>query len=180
MNTKDSSEIKGVRAINLSEGYVTFYGNGLKAQILPWYIALYYSATIPTHINRGYRGFRIFISKIVITLPIPGMSRYTIPLDSLLVAITNETCVKSSMEYQDYKVVSTHAHEISGWTILSIIIHSRDSHLGGTNGDVQYDISTPAFNNGEQLEYFHGRILRLQQEIMLSGEIVSPSRLLYQ
>ena len=40
------------------------------------------------------------------------------------------------------------------------------------NGDVQSDLATLAFNNGEQLEDFHSRILRLQQEIMLSGEIV--------
>ena len=48
------------------------------------------------------------------------------------------------------------------------------------NGDVQSDLATLAFRNGEQLEYFHSRILRLQQEIMLSGEIVSPTRLLLQ
>ena len=34
--------------------------------------------------------------------------------------------------------------------------------------------------NGEQLEDFHSRILRLQQEIMISGETVSPTRLLLQ
>ena len=48
------------------------------------------------------------------------------------------------------------------------------------NGDVQSDLATLAFKNGEQLEDFHSRILRLQQEIMLSGEIVSPTRLLFQ
>ena len=48
------------------------------------------------------------------------------------------------------------------------------------NGDVQSDLATLAFRNGEQLEYFHSRILRLQQEIMPSGEIVSPNRLLLQ
>ena len=48
------------------------------------------------------------------------------------------------------------------------------------NGDVQSDLATLDFRNGEQLEYFHSRILRLQQEIMLSGEIVSPTRLLIQ
>ena len=48
------------------------------------------------------------------------------------------------------------------------------------NGDVQSDLATLAFKNGEQLEDFHSRILRLQQEIMLSGEIVSPTRLLLQ
>ena len=84
------------------------------------------------------------------------------------------------MAPQAYKVVSTHAHEISGWTILSRLIHSRAPHLGGMNGDVQSNLSTLAFKNGEQLEYFHSRILRLQQEIMLSGEIVSPTRLLFQ
>ena len=48
------------------------------------------------------------------------------------------------------------------------------------NGDVQSDLATLAFRNGEKLEDYHSRILRLQQEIMLSGEIVSPTRLLLQ
>ena len=48
------------------------------------------------------------------------------------------------------------------------------------NVSVQYDLSTLAFKNGEQHEYFQSRILRLQQEIMLSGEIVSPTRLIIQ
>ena len=48
------------------------------------------------------------------------------------------------------------------------------------NVDVQYDLATLAFKNGEQLEDLHNRILRLQQEIMLSREIVSPDRLLFQ
>ena len=95
-------------------------------------------------------------------------------------AMTNDTCVKSSMAPQAYNVVSTHVHEISGWTILSILIHSRAPHLGGMNDDVQSDLATLAFRNGEQLEDFHSRILRLQQEIMLSGEIFSPARLLIQ
>ena len=73
------------------------------------------------------------------------------------------------MAPQAYKVVITHAHEISGWTILSILLHSRVLQLGGMNGDVQSDISTLVLKNGEQLEGFHGMILRLQQEIMLSG-----------
>ena len=84
------------------------------------------------------------------------------------------------MKPQSYKVVSTYAHDISGWTILSRLIHSRSPHPGGMNGDVQSDISTLDFKNGEQLEYFHRRILRLQQEIMLYGEIVSPTRILLQ
>ena len=48
------------------------------------------------------------------------------------------------------------------------------------NGDVQSDLATLAFRNGEQLDDFHSRILRLQPEIMLSGEIISPNRLLIQ
>ena len=48
------------------------------------------------------------------------------------------------------------------------------------NGDVQYDLATLDFKNGEQLEDFHSRILRLQEEIMLSGEKFSPTRLLLQ
>ena len=86
------------------------------------------------------------------------------------------------MAPQAYKVVSTNSHEISGRTILSRLIHSRAPHLGGMNGDVQSDLATLAlaFWNGEQLEDFYSRILRLQQEIMLSEEIVSPTRLLLQ
>ena len=76
-----------------------------------------------------------------------------------------------------YKIFSTHAHEISVWTILSRLLCSRAPHLGGMNGDFQYDLATLDFSNEEQLEDFHSRILRLQQEIMLSGEIVSPNRL---
>ena len=84
------------------------------------------------------------------------------------------------MEPQAYKLVSTHAHQISGWTILSRLLHSRATHLGGMNGDVQSDLTTLDFKNREQLEYFHGRILRIQQEIMLFGENFSPTRLLLQ
>ena len=105
---------------------------------------------------------------------------YTSLGHSLLVAMTNDTCVKSSMAPQAYKVVSTHAHEIPGWTILSRLLHSCAPHLGGMNGDVQYYLATLNFKNGEQLEDFHSRILRLQQEIMLSGEIDSPTRLMFQ
>ena len=68
--------------------------------------------------------------------------------------MTNETYVKSSIEPQAYKIVSTHAHEISGWKILSRLFHSRPSHIGGMNGDFQSDLATLAFKNGEQLEYF--------------------------
>ena len=84
------------------------------------------------------------------------------------------------MAPQAYKVVRTHAHEISGWTIISILLHSRAHRLGCINGDLQSDLAILAFNNGEKLEYFHGMIIRLQQEIMLSGEIISPTRPLFQ
>ena len=67
------------------------------------------------------------------------------------------------MAPQAYKVFITHAHEISGWNILSRLIHSRAPHLGGTNGDVQSNLATLAFNNGEQIEDYHNRILILQQ-----------------
>ena len=73
------------------------------------------------------------------------------------------------MAPQAYKFFSTHAHEISGWTILSRLLHSRAPHPGRMNGDVQYDLVTLAFKNGEQLEDFHGRIFWLQQETMFSG-----------
>ena len=88
---------------------------------------------------------------------------YTSLGHSLLVEMTHDACVKSSMETQAYKVVINHAHEISVWTILSRLLHSRSPHLGGVNGGVQSNIAALAFKNGKQLEYFHSRILRLQQ-----------------
>ena len=94
---------------------------------------------------------------------------YTSLGHSLLIVMTNDTFVKSSMATQAYKIVSTHDHEISGWTILSRLLHSRATRIGGVEGYVQSDLATLAFKNGEQLEDFRSRILRLQQEIMLSG-----------
>ena len=44
----------------------------------------------------------------------------------------------------------------------------------------QSDIDTLGFNNGEQIEGFHCRIIILQQEIIFYGENVSPTILLFQ
>ena len=94
--------------------------------------------------------------------------------------MTNYICVKSSTAPQSYKVVSTHAHKISGLKIISRLIHSHYPHLGGINGGVQSDLATLPFKNRKHLEDFHSRILRLQHEIILSGETVSPTILLFQ
>ena len=68
-----------------------------------------------------------------------------------------------------YKFFTTHAHEISGFTIIYRLIHELSPHIEGINGDIQYDLSTLSFKNVEQLEYFRSIIARLQQEINLSG-----------
>ena len=84
------------------------------------------------------------------------------------------------MTHQAYKVVSTHSREISGWKIVSRLIHSFSHHLGGINGDFRSDLATLAFNNEKKLEYLHSRILRLQQEIIFSGETLSPTIFIFQ
>ena len=48
------------------------------------------------------------------------------------------------------------------------------------NGDVQSDLSTMDNKNAEQLQYLYSRILRLQQELNLYKENVSPTRILFQ
>ena len=48
-------------------------------------------------------------------------------------------------------------------------------HIGGINGDVQSDLSTLVFKNGEQLEYFNRIFLILQLEINLSKETISTT-----
>ena len=68
---------------------------------------------------------------------------------------------------QSYKVVATHAHEISGWKIISIIIHEWNPNLGGINGDIQSDLATLTFKNREQTQGFHIIIIKLQNEINL-------------
>ena len=88
-------------------------------------------------------------SKIVSTLFFFWMIRYTLLLYThcywqWIVAPVK----KSSMALQDYKFLNTHAHEISGWTIISRILHSRAPNIGGMNSDVQYDLSTLVFKNG--------------------------------
>ena len=94
--------------------------------------------------------------------------------------MNNATSVKSSMAPQAYKVVITHAHKISGWTIISRLIHLRAPHIGWMNGDVQSDLTTLESKNREQLEDFHSRIIIFQQETILSEENLSPTRLLFQ
>ena len=73
------------------------------------------------------------------------------------------------MAPQAYKFAITNAHEISRWTTIFRLLHSHDLHLLGINSNVQSDLSTLAFKNREQIEDFHSRILRLQQEIIFSG-----------
>ena len=72
------------------------------------------------------------------------------------------------MSPQSYKVVNTHAHEISGWKILSRLIHSSAPNIGGMNGDIQSDLATLPLKKGEQLEDVHSIIIIIQQEIILS------------
>ena len=79
------------------------------------------------------------------------------------------------MEPQDYKVVNTHAHEISGWKILSKLLHASAPNLGDMNGDVKSKLATLEFNNKEELEDFHRIIFRLQRGIIISGETKYPT-----
>ena len=66
----------------------------------------------------------------------------------MLAAITNDTCVKSSISSKAYKVVSPHAHEMSGWKKLSRLIHSRSPHIEGINGDAKSDLFILVLKNG--------------------------------
>ena len=78
------------------------------------------------------------------------------------------------MELQAYMVVKTHACGISGWNIISRILHSCATYIGGMN-DVKSYLATLEFNNRKQLEDFCKRINILQQEINPSRETVSPT-----
>ena len=81
----------------------------------------------------------------------------------MLVALTNDTCIKYYMAPQAYKVVNTYAHEISGWKFLSRLLHARAPHIEGMSGGIQSNLSTLAFNNREQTEDIHTITIRLQQ-----------------
>ena len=73
--------------------------------------------------------------------------------------MTDDTYVISYMATYFYKVVNTHAYETSGLIILSILIHSLDSHIGGMNGVFQSDLAILEFNNGENLKVFMSEFL---------------------
>ena len=62
---------------------------------------------------------------------------YTSLGHSILVSTANYAYAKYSMTPQAYKVINTHAHEISGRTIILRLIHFRNPRLGGMNGEVQ-------------------------------------------
>ena len=79
--------------------------------------------------------------------------------------LKNGACIKYSMAFQAYKVVTAHSHKISGWTILSRLLHTRAPRLVWIIGGVQCDLATLAFKQGEQLDFFLGGILTLHQEI---------------
>ena len=83
------------------------------------------------------------------------------------------------MTPQAYKFEITHAHEISGWNIISKLIHASAPNIGGINGGVQSELATLEFKNKEKLEYLHSIIIIIQQEIFLSGETVSTTILLF-
>ena len=83
----------------------------------------------------------------------------------MLVETTNDTCVKYYMAPQAYKVVSTHAHEISIWTFISRLLYSRAPNIGEMNGDVWSDLSTMEFKNREQLEYFIAQFSDLNRKL---------------
>ena len=70
---------------------------------------------------------------------------------------------------QAYKTLNSRDYKISGYILLSRVIHVRAPTVGYINGDVQSDISTLTFNNKEQLEDFHSTILIFKEENIPSG-----------
>lgn len=73
-----------------------------------------------------------------------------------------------------------HSHSASGWIILERLLYEHANHFGGDNEDVQTELLNLQFTNGESLDSFHQRATLLQQEIILSKEIVPLTRLLNQ
>ena len=60
---------------------------------------------------------------------------------SLLVALANYTCIKTSLDTDSYKLITTYAHEFSVWIILYPLIHDWAPHIFDYNGGLQTDIS---------------------------------------
>ena len=83
------------------------------------------------------------------------------------------------MEPRAYKFFNNHSRGISGLTIIFRLIHVRAPHIVWMNDEVQSSLSTLEFKNGEHLEDFHSRIIRLQQKINLSVETASPEIIIF-
>ena len=69
------------------------------------------------------------------------------------------------MASQAYKAVNIHDNEISGWTILSRLLHAHALLLVGMDGDVQSYIDTMVFKNGEQREDFISELSDFNKKI---------------
>ena len=67
------------------------------------------------------------------------------------------------MGTQSYKFAITHAHAISGWTILSKLLHAQSPYIGVLNGTVRSELYTLAFKKRYQLEGFLISIPRHQK-----------------
>ena len=85
---------------------------------------------------------------------------------SLLLALKNDTWIRSYMSPQAYKVTTILDNEVSGWTIISRNLHARAPYLEGINGYVQYNSANLAFKTREKLDEFHVRVLRLQNLVL--------------
>ena len=66
------------------------------------------------------------------------------------------------MATQDYKFLTTHAHEVLICTILYRLIHAKAPNIGVINSDINSDLATLKLNQGEQLEDSPTRIFRLE------------------
>ena len=105
---------------------------------------------------------------------------YTYLVHSLLLAFTNDTCIKYSMVLQSYKFITTHDHEISVCNILSILLQELPPCIEGINIYFQFELATLAFKQGEKLESFYIRILIPQKKVKISRWGLYPTIILFQ
>lgn len=98
----------------------------------------------------------------------------------LLMALTNEMCIKASLSLVAHHKITTVSAVGSGWITLHLLLLAYSPHLGGTNGNIQMDLSNLHFKEAKTLNAFYSQALHLEQEIRLSQETMCPTQLLHQ
>ena len=76
------------------------------------------------------------------------------------------------------RVITTEKTETDGWTLLYLLLCSRNPLFGGKGDDVITEISNLCLRNDDDIHKFYERVMVLQEKLEYSTEIISKTKLI--